>query len=41
MANNFSPLRNWRIGTRLFLAFGAVLCMLLSVVIVALWNLTP
>ncbi|MBV2163293.1 MAG: MCP four helix bundle domain-containing protein [Comamonas sp.] len=39
MANNFSPLRNWRIGTRLFLAFGAVLCMLLSVVIVALWNL--
>lgn len=40
MAAVFSPPRNWRIGTRLFAAFGLVLVMMLGVSTVALWNLT-
>lgn len=36
----FSPLHNWRIGSRLFAAFGLVLAMMLGVSAVALWNLT-
>ena len=39
MVKLFSPLRHWRVGTRLFAAFGMVLALLLLVAIVALWNL--
>lgn len=40
MAAVFSSPHNWRIGTRLFAAFGLVLVMMLAVGVVALWNLT-
>ena len=39
MLNLLSPLHHWRIGARLFVAFGAVLALLLVVAVVAVWNL--
>ena len=39
MSKIFSPLRHWRIGARLFSAFGMVLALLLLVAVVAVWNL--
>lgn len=35
----FSHPRNWRIGVRLFAAFGVVLAMMIGVSVVSLWNL--
>ena len=40
MLKLLSPLHHWRIGARLFVAFGAVLALLLVVAVVAVWNLT-
>ena len=39
MLKLLSPLHHWRIGARLFVAFGAVLALLLVVAVVAVWNL--
>ena len=39
MLKLLSPLHHWRIGARLFVAFGAVLALQLVVAVVAVWNL--